>query len=529
MVRAGMGWASISLAAAVALILALMLSPVLYLGYLVYASGTKALVHLWKTGLPALILRTGLLATLSTALALLLGLPLAWLVVRTDLPWRGLWRWLGVLPLAIPPYIGALTFITLFGPVGIVNKTLSGIAGGPIFDIYSLWGGVLVLGLFTYPFILLLAAAAMESTNPALEEAARSLGEGTVGIFTRVTLPLLMPSILAGSLMVFLYALADFGAVSILRLNTFTTEIYHQLNTRFEISAAAALSGVLLGLAILVLLLQGRVLGSKYYTQVGSAARPAPLIALGRWRYPGLLYAIGVISASTLLPLALLVYHVGTPGTFLSVMGAQKDYILASLWTAALAAFLVTALGFFVGYVAHRRKGLLGAVLWGTVQLSYAVPGTILGLSLILLYNTYLPAVYGTAAMVLLGYILRFLLEGLQACAASLEQVNTNLEEAARVLGKGPLGAVIRVTAPLIRPGLLTSWVLVFVSSMKELAATLLLRPAGFDTLPIRIWIATIEADYATASAVALLLIGFTALPLLLIGRGMRGIPHPSC
>src|SRR5205807_44575 len=198
--------------------------------------------------------------------------------VRTDLPFRTLCRWLAVIPLAIPSYIGAMSYIALLGPVGSVNTWLSTLIGAPQqwANIYGFWGGVFVLGLFTYPFIFLLVSAVLEATNPSVEETARSLGESPLGVFRRVTLPMLRPSILAGGLLAFLYALSDFGSPSLLRVQVFTTAIYHQLNTRFDQAAAALLSFVLVLITIAVLVGQQILLQKRSYVTITGTARLAP-------------------------------------------------------------------------------------------------------------------------------------------------------------------------------------------------------------------------------------------------------------
>ena len=183
-----------------------------------------------------------------------------------------------------------------------------------------------------------------------------------------------------------------------------------------------------------------------------------------------------------------------------------------------------SGVGLFASYWARRWGGPASLLLTAATQLGYAIPGTVLGLSLILLYNSYLPWVYGTSAMVVLGYLLRYLPQAVQGSAAALAQVDPNLEDAARGLGRSGWRALREVTLPLIRPGMAAGWILVFISSMKELAATLLLRPPGFDTLPVRIWIATTEADYTGAAAVSLVLIATTSVPLFLIARLDTGI-----
>src|SRR2546430_177057 len=216
------------------------------------------------------------LATLATIWAMLLALPLAWLVIRTDLPFRTLCRWLAVIPLAIPSYVGAMSYIALLGPVGSVNTWLSALLGTPQqwVNIYGFWGGGFVLGLFSYPYIFLLVSAAVWASNPAVEETARSLGDSPLGVFRRVTLPMLRPSMLAGGLLAFLYALSDFGSPSLLRVQVFTTAIYPQLNTRFDQAAAAMLSFVLVLITIAVLIGQHMLLHRRSYV---TTTGPPPL------------------------------------------------------------------------------------------------------------------------------------------------------------------------------------------------------------------------------------------------------------
>ncbi len=503
----------------VAVLLVFFLSPLANL--LVEAVGIKspALAALFRSTLPWLILRTLLLALATTLAAVSLGLPLAWFTVRTDVPGRRLWRWLGALPLAIPPYIGALAFLNLLGPGGGVNVLYREATGAPglIVNLYSFGGTVFVLSLFTYPLVFLFTASALERSHSAFEEVARSLGHRSGEVFWRITFPLLRPSLLAGGLLVFLYVLADFGAVSVLRQQTFTTEIFHLLNTRFDQAAVAALSIILTVITVSVLLAQRWLLGRRSYVQIEGRARPARPNRLGPWRPIAALYPATLMAVSLGLPLLLLLLQIESwPGAAATVLD-QAGFLWASVWTAAVAATVGVGIGLFAGYLALRRARQGGAALFWGLQLCYAIPGTVLGLSLILLYNSWLPWVYGTAVMVVIGYTIRFIPQAVQGITGALRQTHHQLEEAARGLGLGALETVRRVVIPLIRPGLLATWVLVFISSMKELAATLLLRPAGFDTLPVRIWIHTIEADYSKASTLALVLVAVSALPLLLV------------
>jgi iron(III) transport system permease protein len=503
----------------------LILSPIGYLLSAAFTPGTMSAVSV-----PVILLLAGKslsLALFSTLWALVLALPLAWLVVRTDLPLRNVCRWIAVVPLAIPSYIGALTYVALLGPVGIVNTGLSRLLDTQTqwVNIYGYWGGVFVLGLFTYPYIFLLVAGALETTNPAIEETARSLGESPAGVLRRITLPMLRPSILAGALLAFLYALSDFGSLSLLRVHVFTTEIYHQLNTRFDQAASSMLSFVLVLITLTVLLGQRVLLGRRSYVTVTGTARLPRLVRLGRRRWAAYLMAAAILGLSVLLPLTVLIVQAGTVQQVHEVLQDQWRFFLNSLWTASVAAILATALGLLIAYAGRRLTGPLASRFTAIVQMGYAIPGTVLGLSLILLYNTHLPWLYGTVAVVILAYLIRFLTQSLQGVDAAFAGINPHLEEAARSLSASPSVVLRRVLAPLLRPTLIAVGVLIFISSMKELDATLLLRPPGFDTLPVRIYIHTVEAEYPTAASLSLLLITLTALPWLVLAKvGQRKV-----
>ena len=500
----------------------LILPPLLYLASSAMQAGTLGALSI--RSLAGLALTTLALAGLATMWAMALALPLAWLVVRTDMPFRNACRWLAVIPLAIPSYIGAMAYIAFLGPVGSVNTWLSSLTGShqQWLNIYGFWGGVFVLGLFTYPYIFLLVSAALEATNPSVEETARSLGESPLGVLRRVTLPMFRPSILAGGLLAFLYALSDFGSLSLLRVQVFTTAIYHQLNTRFDQAAAAMLSFVLVLITLAVLLSQRALMSRRSYVTITGTARVARPLPLGRWRWPAAALAGGILSLSVFIPLGVLLAQTGSLEQFTDVLREQWAFIRNSLALAGAAATLAMIIGFLIAFSAKRAKGPVGAAISGTIQIGYAIPGTVLGLSLILLYNTYLPWLYGTVGILVLAYLIRFLTQSVQGIDAALAGINPHLEEAARSLAASPATVLRRILAPLVRPTLFAVWTLVFISAMKELDATLLLRPAGFDTLPVRVYIHTVEAEYAKAGALALLLIAFTALPWLVVTR-LRG------
>ncbi|MBI4589834.1 MAG: iron ABC transporter permease [Candidatus Rokubacteria bacterium] len=500
------------------------IGPLAFLAWMGIAQeGAEFLDRARDLALPAVVGQVALLATLTTAWACTLGVPLAWLTVRSDLPARRLIRWLAPLPLAIPPYIGALVYQIVLAPGGLLPNLL-GISILPV-SLYSLWGASWVLGLFTYPYLYLLVSGALERTNPSLEEAARGAGLSPRQVLLRTTLPLLRPSLLAGALIVFLYGWADFGVVSLLRVRTLTTIIYDYLQGTLEWAFPAALSVILTAITVLVLLLQLRVLGRAGYTQIISGAKPPSRVALGFWRWPAFAYCAAVLTLSLLLPFGLLGYQASrltaTAG-IVFVLG-QWPYFVNSLWTAVTGASLALVIALGVG----RFEGLRGTrPVSGLFQIGYAIPGTVLGLGLAGFVHATLPWIYATPLTLIVAYLVLYITPACQAVKAALAQLHPSLEEAARSLGRGPLSTFWSVTLPLIKPGLVGGWILVFVLSMRELAATLIVRPPGFDTLPVRIWIYAMDVGPEPRAAVlALALVLTIALPwLVLLSLRSRGI-----
>ena len=467
-----------------------------------------------------LLADTLIVASGATLFALVLGLPSAFLTTRTNLPGRSIWRTLLPLPLVIPPYIGALTVIDFLGPMGTLNKFLSQLTGEPVrlFNIYSLGGGIFVLGLFTYPYVYLTVSSALEKMNPSLEEAVHTLGLSGKHVFFKLTLPLILPAILSGSLLVFLYAFADFGAVSMLRIETFTRAIFFQLNTQFNLGAAALLSSVLILVTILILVVQNRLLGKAGYIQTTGRTRQAELLDLGKWRWCALAFLLSVILISLVAPIWILLNEIGSFETFLKLATRQGNYIWNSLWTATGAATIGTALALVITMISSKKR--FGGLVWGIAQLGYAIPGTVLAVGMVIFYNTYLPMLYRTGLILIIAYLSRFLTQALQSIGSAYLQVSPSLIEAARTLGQGPIRAAYKILLPILRPGLISGWLLIFISSLKELAATLILRPAGFDTLPVRIFIQSQETSKMTEPAVlAILLMLLAGIPSFLLNR----------
>lgn len=510
----------------------LVLGPVGFLAWMGLGGGIgDLLARTDDLGIPATVGRVFLLATATTLLAAAMGVPLAWLTVRSDLPGRQFVRWLAPLPLAIPPYIGAIVYQILFASGGPLNAPLARALGLPretqVVSIYGVPGAAWVLSLFVFPYIFLLVAAGLERMNPSLEEVARAAGMSRWTVFFKVTLPMLRPALLGGGLMVFLYGWADFGVVSLLRVRTLTTIVYDYVQGTMDWAIPAGLSVLLTLITVGVLATQLRILGRGAYAQIAGSARPPRPVPVGRWRVPAMLFGFLVLLCALGLPLGVLAYQasrlpIPTAWAFLS---RQTPFIANSVWTAMSGATVAIILALVIGWLEARRR--LGRGASTLFQIGYAIPGTVLGLGMVGFFHKALPWLYGSPVVLVLGYLVLFVTPALQGVGAALAQISASLEEAARGLGRGPLATFREVTFPLVRPGLVGAWVLVFILSMRELAATLILRPPGFDTLPVRIWIHTMDVGpVPTAALLALVLVAIVALPWLgLVLLGRRGVP----
>ena len=463
--------------------------------------------------------RTVLLLVTVTASSVAIALPLAWLTVRTDLPFRRTWSVLSMLPLVIPSFVGAFLFVSALGPKGLLQQMLSGPFGvDRLPEIYGLPGATLTLALLSYPYVFLTVRGGLRSLDPALEESSRSLGHGAWSTLFRVILPQLRPAIAAGSLLVGLYTLSDFGAVSLMRYPSFTWVIFQQYESAFDRTVVALLSLVLVGTALLVLLAEGYTRGPlRYYrTGAGAAHRP-PVVRLGRWRWPAASLCGAVSLVAVGLPIAILGYWLargvisGEP--LLLLWGATRNSLAVSVAAAAVAAVFSVPIASLV----VRYPGRLSHLLERVSYTGYALPGIVVALALVFFGANYARAVYQTVWLLIFAYVVLFFPAAMGATRASLLQVSPRLEEAARGLGRSPFQVLRTVTVPLIGPGVLMGASLVFLITMKELPATLILGPLGFDTLATAIWSASSEAFFARAAAPSLMLVLFSSVPMALL------------
>ena len=508
------------LVAAGVLVALLGLLPVGYLLLLAGSSGESALSLVLRDRTLAVLGRTLALAGTVTAASVAIGVPLAWLTARSDLPARRWWTVLAVLPLVIPSYVGGYAVVAALGPRGALQSVLQPLGVDRLPDLYGFPGAALALTLFSFPYVVLSVRGALLRLDPAFEEVGRSLGRGPWRTFWSVTLPQLRPAITAGALLVALYSLADFGAVSLLQFDSFTRAIYVQYRASFDPTLAAVLALLLVACTAGLLLAEGRLRGRAGYHRSGAGmARTSRPVTLGPWRWPALAFTALVVGLAVGVPIGTIAFWMvrglaaGEPLTL--VLDAALNSIVAS----GLAALLAVIASIPVAVLAVRHRGAVGSVVERATYAGFALPGIVIGLAFVFVAARYLPWAYQTLPLLLVAYLVRFAPEAVGTTRASLLQVSPRIEEVARTLGRTPGGVLREVTLPIIRPGLAAGGALVFLTAMKELPTTILLAPTGFDTLAVRIWSATSDGFFARAAAPALLMVLVAAASLALLLR----------
>jgi iron(III) transport system permease protein len=455
---------------------------------------------------------TAILAFGVVVATLLAGVPLAWLVVRTDLPGRRIWGLAASLPLVIPSFVAALALLGAFAPRGLVQEALEPLGVERLPEVTGYWGALVALTLSTYPYVYLLTASGLRSSDPTAEEAARSLGAGRARVFTRVTLPALRPSIAAASLLVALYVLSDFGVVSLMGYSTLTTGIYVRYESLLALESAAILALVLVALALAIVLIASRFrLRSAIYRSTPGAGRSARVVELGRWRWPALAFCSAVVGLFLVLPVGVLAWWALSADPISGREGVDWSAAVGSTSMATASALVAAVVVLPAAFLAWRYPSPLSRWLERSTLLPSALPGIAVALALVFVGARIGAPVYQSLALLLVAYVIRFMPYGLASTRAALDAVNPRLEEAARSLGRRPSGAMAAVVLPLARSGILAGAALVFLSTIKELPATLLLKPIGFETLATEIWKGTAIGAYSEVAPSALLLIAIAA------------------
>jgi iron(III) transport system permease protein len=473
------------------------------------------------------LLRTVLLAVLVSSTAAFVGTGMAWLVARTDLPGRRWWRVLAPLPLVFPSFVGAAALLAAFARGGMIDRVLGPLGLGAPPQIDGLLGAWLVLVLFTYPYVYLPVVARLAALPPSLEESARLLGHGPWSVFRTVVLPQARVAIAAGTLLVFLYTVSDFGAVALMRYDTLTVDIF--ANRLADQARSFALALVLALLALAVVMGERAIARRRVVTEVAAEGRSLA-VSLGRWRWPALVAMTLFLGNALLGPLAALGYWVGrgllsaenASGALATDLGdlmvPAVNTSLIGVVTAVVAVIVVLPLAYLTARYRTRFGGAANTVVVG----GFALPGLVIALSLVF-WALSAPGgavLYQTLPLLVFAYVVHFGAQSMRAGQVAVGGMPARLDDAARMLGAGRARRFVTVELPLMMPGLLAGGGLVLLSTMKELPATLLLRPTRFETLAVRIWNASEDGFLAEVGVASLVLVLFSGtLTWLLVTR----------
>jgi iron(III) transport system permease protein len=517
--REARGEGTLALTLLSAAVAALVLSPVVWI--FVEAAGVDA-AGAWNlvSNEFDVLVNSLLVVGVVTAASVVLGLPLAILTSQTDLPGRRFWTVAVSLPLVVPSYIGAFAYFNASGPNGDLATTLATIGlDVPVPSIRGFFGTVFVLTLFTFPYVFLATRASLASFDGTLLEAARTLNHSRRSAFRKVVLPQVLPGVAAGALLVALYALSDFGTPAIMNYDVFTKVLY---TSDYDVQLTALLSVQLLAVTAVIIALESAVESGDASGYASTNPDAATRLELGWLKGPALAFCTVVVAACLAVPIGiLLLWLVRDSGTAASGYTFSWSYGWNSLSVSVLAAVGSILMALPVAYTSVSDGSRLTRLLERGTYVGYAVPGIVLGIAFVAMGNRFAPALYGTIPLLVFAYVVRFLPQAVGSVRSSLLQVDGRLVEAARSLGYSPGATFRRVTLPLVGPGIVSGAALVFLTTMKELPATLLLRPLDFETLVTYIWIVQESRHYGKAAVPALVLVGISAISMLvLLSRG---------
>jgi iron(III) transport system permease protein len=480
------------------------------------------------------------------SICVVLAAPMAWLASRTDLPGKRLLRTLILASFVTPPFLGAFAWVLLGGPnAGLVNQWYYALFGlkafeaAPLINIFSAGGMVFVMVLYTFPYVFTFAANGLDMIPGELEEASAILGMPAWRTAANVTLPLIAPALLAGFLIAFLQSMTLFGPPAILALpagiDTMTTKIWSLFQFPPRLGLAAAVSLPLLAISVVLLKVQTAILGRRGYAVVGGKATRSRTARLGPWKVPALALFAAVLGCSIVLPYGVLL-RTAFVKNWSAPMGLEN--LTLENWRFVFLEFSPTRLAlqntFVLGLAAATAGTLLIAVVaylavrravWGHRYLTFlatapvAIPGIVLAVGLFLSYTRPPLVLYGTLAIIFLAYVTKEIPVGYQQIGASLRAVHPELEDAGRIFGATRLRTLIDITGPLIRNGVVATWILIFVGSIRELSATILLFTARTKTVSVTMFDLRESNDWGPIAVLSITMLAITFVLIVLITR----------
>lgn len=498
-----------------------------------------------EPGLYQALINTLLIGFGACVLSLVMGVPLAWFISRTNLPGRALLLVMVAVAYMTPAYIGAIAYTMLAGPrAGWLNQLVVGVTGmesGP-FNIFSLGGITLVTTFNVFPYVVYLTATALDSVDSSLEQSARILGAKRWRILATVTWPLVTPALVGSTLLVFIHSISLFGSHALLGLPvqvyTLPTRIYSMFSFPPDYGGASALAMALVLLTVLALALQRWLVNRKSYVTVGGKGSQPERMDLGKWKWPSFLACHSVLFFAVYLPMGVLAW-VSVSRAWAHGFGldnltlANYSYVLFDLgltqraFTNSIILGLVAAticcfLGAVIAYITRRARPPGAASLDYLGMIPLGLPGIVLAVGLVMAWIALPFPVYGTMLILLIAYLTRFIPLAVRSADSAIQQQDPALEEAAWISGASKARSLADITVPLMKGGLLAGWSLVFIQSVQELSATILLFSAGTETVAVAIYQRAEEGHFEHVAALSMLMV-VVSLGLLALARRLAG------
>ena len=439
--------------------------------------------------------------------AMTIGTAQAWLSFRSDLAFRRFFQVVAILPLAMPSYVLAYAWLS-------VSSGINGFIGS--------W---LVLSISTSPYVFLAVSAAFNRHSGAGEEVARTLGRSQLSVARTITWPAIRSSVFGSGLLVALYTLSDFGAVSLMRFDTFTRAIYNAYRASFDRNSAAALALVLVLLTLVLIRIESR--SSSLKATKSSSQYRAMQTKLGKWQLGAQALLFTWFLIGVLMPIMSIIYWT-VIGQSQSNLGEISRAFVNTVGYGFAGGLTVAFVGLAVAILVVRHRSRYSINVEKTILITHALPGVVVALSFVFLVNQSVPSLYQTSALVLLAYLALFLPNAVAVLKVPISQVPTGIEEVSRTLGNSQFQTLRKVVIPAAAPGILSATAFVGLTVIKELPATLILRPTGIETLATRLWSATSVSAFSAAAPYALLLILVAGIPALFVNREIRATQNRS-
>ncbi|MDP6322920.1 MAG: iron ABC transporter permease [Acidimicrobiales bacterium] len=494
--------------------------PAIYLVWRNITSDSDPLKVLFSEQTLSPLMRTINLTIVVTLSAAILGTGLAWLTIRTDLPSRRILKIILPLPLVFPTFVGAAAFIRTLNPGGLANNLVEKIGIEKTLELHGLFGAWLVLTLFTYPYVFLPVAARLKNLASSLEESARLLGDSSWSTFRKIILPQIASSLLAGSLLVFLYTISDFGAVQLMRYDTLTRAIWTTRLNNQPVSFALAV--ILLTFAALAVIIE-TLISRRFRKPDTSTQAETVLISLGKWK-PIAITASWLVVFLALITPTIALGDWAADGLLREFRGGRPLFIdfediieptINTAWISMLTALIAAAIVLPVSYLVARYKSSIGNTANAIMTSTFAMPGLLIALSMFFwtLKNSWAAEhLRGTIFILIFAYLVRFSAQALGPARASVASIPPSLEDASQVLGASKIKRFFTIDIPVVAPGLLAGSGLVLLSTMKELPITLLVAPFEFPTLTTKIFQSFEDAFVAEGGLLALILVLLSAV-----------------